>query len=50
MFFVFKLQTVSMARHRFCCSLSLPGLVGCKREVAEGVKKTTSAPETWKKE
>jgi hypothetical protein len=48
--FIFNLQTVSTARR--CCrsSLSRPDIVGCGREVAERVMKTTSVPETKKKE
>jgi hypothetical protein len=48
--FIFNLQTVSMARR--CCrsSLSQPDVVGCGREVAERIKKTTSVPDTKKKE
>jgi hypothetical protein len=38
--FIFSLQTVSTARHR--SSLSRLDVVGCGREVAERVKKTTS--------
>jgi hypothetical protein len=38
-------------RRRRCRSfLSRPGVVGCGQEVAERVKKTTSAPKTKKKE
>jgi hypothetical protein len=48
--FTFNLQTVSTARRRGRSSLSRPDVVGCGREVAEGVKKTTSVPETEKKE
>jgi hypothetical protein len=48
--FIFNLQTVSTAHH--CCrsSLSRPDIVGCEREVAKRVNKTTSAPKTKKKE
>jgi hypothetical protein len=48
--FISNLPTVSMARR--CChsSLSRPDVVGCGREVTERVKKTTSIPETKKKE
>jgi hypothetical protein len=38
--FIFNHQTVSTARHR--SSLSRLDVVGCGREVAERVKKTTS--------
>jgi hypothetical protein len=41
---------VSTARHRCRSSLSRPDVVGCGQEVAERVKKTTSVPETKKKE
>jgi hypothetical protein len=44
---IFNLQTVSTARRS---SPSQPDVVGCRREVAERVKKTTSAPKTKKKE
>jgi hypothetical protein len=47
---IFNLQTVSTARRRCRSSLSRPNVVGCGREVAERVKKTTSAPKTKKKE
>jgi hypothetical protein len=43
-------KTVSTARRRCRSSLSRPDVVGCGREVAEWVKKTTSVPETKKKE
>jgi hypothetical protein len=46
--FIFNLHTVSMARRR--SSLSRHDVVGCGQEVAERVKKTTSVPETKKKE
>jgi hypothetical protein len=48
--FIFNLQTVSAARR--CCrsSLSRLDVVDCGREVVEQVKKTTSIPETKKKE
>jgi hypothetical protein len=39
-----------MARRRCRSSLSWPDVVGCEREVAERVKKTTSIPEMKKKE
>jgi hypothetical protein len=48
--FVFNLQTVSTACCRCRSSLSRPDIVGCEREVAERVKKTTSVPEAKKKE
>jgi hypothetical protein len=41
---------VSTARRRYCSFLGRPDVVGCGREVAEQVKKTTSVPETKKKE
>jgi hypothetical protein len=41
---------MSTARRRCRYSLSRPDIVGCGREVAERVKKTTSVPETKKKE
>jgi hypothetical protein len=41
---------VSTARRRCRSSLSRPDVVGCGQEVAERVKKTTSIPETNKKE
>jgi hypothetical protein len=44
-----NLQTVSTARRRCRSSLSQPNVVGCGREVAERVKKTTSVSETNKK-
>ena len=47
--FIFNLQTVSTARRRCRSSMSRPDVVGCGREVAERVKKTTSVPETKKK-
>jgi hypothetical protein len=48
--FIFNLQTVSTARRHCRSSLSWPDVVGCGREVAERVKKTTSVPKTKKKE
>jgi hypothetical protein len=48
--FVFNLKTVSTARRRCRSSLSRPDIVGCVWEVVERVKKTTSVPETKKKE
>ena len=48
--FIFNLQTVSTARRRCRSSLSRPDVVGCRREVAEWVKKTTSVPGTKKKD
>ena len=48
--FVFNLQTVSTTRRRYHSSLSRLDVVDCGREVAERVKKTTSVPETKKKE
>jgi hypothetical protein len=48
--FIFNLQTVSTA-HRCCrSSLSQPDVVGCGREVTGRIKKTTSVPDTKKKE
>jgi hypothetical protein len=47
---IFNLRTVSTARRRCRSSLSRPDVVGCGREVAERVKKTTSVPKTKKKE
>jgi hypothetical protein len=47
--FIFNLQTVSTARRRCRSSLSQPDVVGCGREVAERIKKTTSVPKTKKK-
>jgi hypothetical protein len=47
--FISNLQTVSMACRHCRSSLSSPDIVGCEQEVAERVKKTTSAPETKKK-
>jgi hypothetical protein len=41
---------MSMAPRRYRSSLSPPDVVGCGREVAERVKKTTSIPKTKKKE
>jgi hypothetical protein len=48
--FIFNLQTVSTLRRRCRSSLSRPAIVGCGREGAERVMKTTSVPETKKKE
>jgi hypothetical protein len=48
--FIFNLQTVSTAQRRCRFSLSRPDVVGCGREVAEWIKKTTSVPKTKKKE
>jgi hypothetical protein len=48
--FIFNIQIVSMARHRCCSSLSRPNVVGCEREVAKRVKKTTFVLEMKKKE
>jgi hypothetical protein len=48
--FIFNLQTVSTTRRRYRSSPSRPNVVGCGREVAERVKKTTSVPEMKKKE
>jgi hypothetical protein len=48
--FIFNLQTVAMARRRCRSSLSRHDVVDCGREVPERVKKTTSVPETKKKE
>jgi hypothetical protein len=48
--FIFNLQTVSTVRHRCRSSLSRLDVVGCRQEVTERVKKTTSVPETKKKE
>jgi hypothetical protein len=47
--FIFNLETVSTARRRCRSSLSWPD-VGCRRKVAERVKKTTSVPVKTKKE
>jgi hypothetical protein len=47
---IFNLQTVSTARRRCRSSLSRSDVVGCGREVAERIKKTTSVPKTKKKE
>jgi hypothetical protein len=41
---------MSTARCRCRSTLSRPDVVGCGREAAEQVKKTTSVPETKKKE
>ena len=46
--FIFNLQTVSTARRRWRSSVSRPDVVGCGREVAEWVNKTTSVLETKK--
>jgi hypothetical protein len=48
--FILNLQTVSMARRCCSSSLSRPDVLDYRREVAERVKKTTSVPETKKKE
>jgi hypothetical protein len=48
--FNFNLQTMSTARRRCRSSLSRPDVVGCGREVAEQVKKTTSVSKTKQKE
>jgi hypothetical protein len=48
--FIFNLQTVSTVRCRRSSSMSRPDVVGCGREVAKRIKKTTSVPETKKKE
>jgi hypothetical protein len=48
--FIFNLQTVSMTCYRCRSSLSRPDIVGCRREVAEWVKKTTFVQKTKKKE
>jgi hypothetical protein len=48
--FIVNLQTVSTARRRCRSSLSRPDVVGCRQEVVEQVKKTTSVPKTKKKE
>jgi hypothetical protein len=48
--FIFNLQIVSTARRHCRSSLSRPDVVGCGREVAERVKKTTSVPKTKKNE
>jgi hypothetical protein len=47
---IFNLQTVSTVRCHCRSSLSRPDVVGCGREVAERIKKTTSVPKTKKKE
>jgi hypothetical protein len=46
----YNLPTVSMARRHCCSSLSQLDVVRCGQEVAERVKKSTSIPETKKKE
>jgi hypothetical protein len=48
--FNFNLQTVSTVHRRCRSSLSRHDVVGCGREVAERVKKTTSVPKTMKKD
>jgi hypothetical protein len=48
--FIFNLQTMSTARRRCRSSLRRPDIVGCGREVAERVKKTTCILKTKKKE
>jgi hypothetical protein len=48
--FIFNHQTVSMVCCRCHSSPSRPDIVGCGREVAERVKKTTSVPKTKKNE
>jgi hypothetical protein len=48
--FIFNLQTVFTARRHCRSSLSRLDVVGCGWEVTEWVKKTTSVPETKKKE
>jgi hypothetical protein len=48
--FNFNHQTVSMARRHCLSTLSRPDVVGYRRKVAKRVKKTTSVPETKKKE
>jgi hypothetical protein len=48
--FIFNLLTVSMVRRRFHSFPSQFDVVGCGQKVAEWVKKTTSVPETKKKE
>ena len=50
MSFVFNLQNMSTARRRCRSYQSRPDVVGCGREVAEQVKKTTSVPEPKKKD
>jgi hypothetical protein len=47
---IFNLQTVSTVRRRCRSSPSRPDVVGGGWEVVERVKKTTSIPETKKKE
>jgi hypothetical protein len=44
--FIFNLQTMSTVRRRCRSSLGRPNIVGCGREVAERIKKTTSVPKT----
>jgi hypothetical protein len=48
--FVFYLQTVSTACHRCLSSLSRADVVGCRQEVTERIKKTTTILKTKKKE
>jgi hypothetical protein len=48
--FIFNFQTVSTVRRCYRSSLSRPDVVGCGREVAKRVKKTTYVPKTKKKE
>jgi hypothetical protein len=45
-----SLRSPSSSTSRLRSSLSRPDVVGCGQEVAERVKKTTSVPETKKKE
>jgi hypothetical protein len=47
--FIFNLQTMSTAHRRCRSSLSRHDIIGCGREVAEQVKKTTSVTKTKKK-
>jgi hypothetical protein len=47
--FINNLQTVLTAHRRCRSSLSRPDVVGCGREAAERVNKTTTIPETKKK-
>jgi hypothetical protein len=47
---IFNLQTMSTARRRCRSCLRRHDIVGCGREVAKWVKKTTSALKTKKKE
>jgi hypothetical protein len=48
--FIFNLQTVSSVRRRCRSSLSQLDVVGCRWEITERVKKTTSITEMKKEE